>query len=414
MWSYWIKAIKSDIGSAVRGSVDNDGIFTVETDASDKAIGAVLSQNGRPVAFFSRSLNAAERKHSSVEKEAAACVAAVKRWSHYLANRRFVLITDQRSVSFMLDSSGKGKTKNAKIARWRLELLGYDFDIRYRPGSENAAADPLSRDCVWSLCSNEIKRAKEAHDSLCHPGVEQMWDYVKARKWPITLEEVRQIVSDCPICLEVKPRFLKTECAKLIKSCRPWERVVMDFKGPVALSENGNKYLLVVVDEFSRFPFAVPCKDQTTDSVISALTQLFSLFGLPESVHSDHGPAFESKELKSFLLDKGINTSQSCPYHPKGNGQCERFVGTIWKALELGLRSRGLDWSEWERVLPGAPLHSIISLLNTVTRESPRQRFLGFERKRASGSAISKWLLELEGKEIWLRNFARKSKSEGH
>ena len=97
-----------------------------------------------------------------------------------------------------MDPSGKGKTKNSKIARWRLELLGYDFDVRYRPGSENTVADSLSWDCVWSLCSNEVKRVKEAHDSLCHPGVERMWEYVKARKWPVTLEDCLLYTSPSP------------------------------------------------------------------------------------------------------------------------------------------------------------------------------------------------------------------------
>ena len=76
--------------------------FTLETDASDIALSAVLSQNGRPVAFFSRTLHGPGVKHPAIEKEAAAIVESILYWRHYLTGHHFQLITDQKSVSFML------------------------------------------------------------------------------------------------------------------------------------------------------------------------------------------------------------------------------------------------------------------------------------------------------------------------
>ena len=143
---------------------------------------------------------------------------AIKKWNNFLSGRRFTLITDQKSVSFILDPNGIGRTKNAKIARWRLELLGYNFDVRYRPGSKNVAADALSRDFVWVANSSEIWRVFEAHEALCHPGVERLWEYIKSRKWLVTLEEVRKIVSECSICREVKHKICDSECCLLYTS----------------------------------------------------------------------------------------------------------------------------------------------------------------------------------------------------
>ena len=114
--------LKSELADATLASVDENAPFTLETDASDVAVSAVLQQNGRPVAFWSRTLNSNKKCYASVEKEAAAIVEAVRRWSHYLFPRKFTIITDQNSVAFMFGNSWRNKIKNDKIMRWRIEL----------------------------------------------------------------------------------------------------------------------------------------------------------------------------------------------------------------------------------------------------------------------------------------------------
>ena len=136
--------MKSDIENAELHCIDENKPLVVETDASEHALGATLNQDGRPVAFFSRSLNSSELKHSSVEKEAYAIVESIRKWKHYLIGRHFTLITDQKSVSFMFNIRQNSKIKNDKIQRWRIELASYNFDIQYRSGKENLAADLLS------------------------------------------------------------------------------------------------------------------------------------------------------------------------------------------------------------------------------------------------------------------------------
>ena len=380
--------LKRDIANATLRSIDESLPFLVETDASDYAIAATLSQQGRPVAFFSRTLNRSELKHATIEKEAAAIIEAVRKWKHYLTGRRFSLITDQKSVSYMFNTKHSGKIKNDKIMRWRIELSTYDFDIIYRCGEENIPADALSRlNCV----TMNLKKLQDLHSSLCHPGVTtRLAHFVKQRNLPFSLDQVRQVVRSCTVCAEIKPQFFKPESVHLIKATCPFERLSLDFKGPLP-STNQNRFLITIIDEYSRFPFAFPCRDTSAKSIISGLDQVFSMFGMPAYIHSDRGSAFMSAEFKRYLLDKGIASSRTTSYNPAGNGQVERLNQTLWQTIKLGLKTHKLPLQHWQELLSDA-LHSVRSLHCTATNQTPHERIFNFQRRSTSGSSIPSWL----------------------
>ncbi|XP_059827980.1 uncharacterized protein LOC132395420 [Hypanus sabinus] len=142
----------------------------------------------------------------------------------------------------------------------------------------------------------------------------------------------------------------------------------------------------------TQFPFAIPCPDTTTTSVIKALRQLFTLFGYPCYIHSDRGSSFMRDELHQYLLARGIATSRTTSYNPRGNGQVERENATVWKATLLALKSKGLPVSRWQEVLPEA-LHSIRSLLCTSTNATPHERLFSFPRKSVTGTTLPVWLM---------------------
>jgi transposase InsO family protein len=398
--------LKNEIAESVVAAVEENAPFQLETDASHSALAATLNQSGRPVAFFSRTLRGSELHHSSVEKEAQAIVEAVRYWRYFLTGRHFTLLTDQKSVSFMFDQTHKGKIKNEKIMRWRMDLMCYHFDISYKPGVDNIPPDTFSRGCA-SVIPN-MNKLRDLHVSLAHPGVTRMSHFIKTRNLPFSIEDIRKVNSTCKECAEVKPRYFKPEPAHLIKATQPFERLNLDFKGPLP-STDKNKYFLHVVDEFSRFPFVFPCSDISSQTIIKSLCSMFSMFGMPSYVHSDRGSSFLSHEIRQFLTSRGISCSRTTPYNPEGNGQVEKGNHTIWRATTLALRSKGLPQSCWQEVLPDV-LHSVRTLLCTATNCTPHERMFNFHRKSGTGTSLPTWLSNPGI--VLLRRFVRHSKQE--
>lgn len=119
------------------------------------------------------------------------------------------------------------------------------------------------------------------------------------------------------------------------------------------------------------------------------------------------GPSFMSNELKDWLHSKGFATSRTTPYNPEGNGQTERYNGIVMKTITLALKSRNLSTKFWQTVLPDA-LHSIRSLINTTTNETPHERMFKFVRRSSTGHAVPSWLTN--SKKVLLKRFVRHSK----
>ena len=398
--------IKKTIADSCIVCPSDNEVLVLESDASDYALSASLNQGGKPVAFFSRTLKPHERKHPAVEKEACAIVEACKKWNHYLAGKKFLLITDQQAVSFMFSSQNHGKIKNDKIQRWRIELSSLDFDIRYRPGPENVTADCLSR--AYCSAVSQYPKLSQIHSDLCHPGIVRLYHFVRSKNMPYSIDDVKRVTAECIHCAKIKPQFIRPINPPLIEATKPFDRLSCDFKGPLP-SVSCNRYLFVVVDEYSRFPFAFACPDMESSTVIKRLSEIFSIFGTAGYTHSDNGPSLISHELRNFFLDHNIGYSNSTKYNPQGNGQVERYNGVIWKSIQLALASKNLPLTQWELVIPEV-LHSQRTLLCTATNQTPHERLFSFQRRSASGSSVPSWLLEQQ--KVLVKRHARKTKYE--
>ena len=118
-----------------------DVVFEVEYDASNIETGAVLSQEGRPIAFFSEKLNDARHKYSTYDKEFYAIVRTLNYWSHYLMPKDFVLFSDREALKYL----NSQHMLNSHHAKWVEFLQSFHFVLKKKSGKVNQVVDALSR-----------------------------------------------------------------------------------------------------------------------------------------------------------------------------------------------------------------------------------------------------------------------------
>jgi glycosylphosphatidylinositol transamidase (GPIT) subunit GPI8 len=118
--------------------------FQVKCDASGFAIGAVLSQNDRPIAYFSEKLNEVKIKYSTYEKESYAVIQLLKKWRHYLVPKEFVLYSDNHALQLVTQQ----EKLNQRHVKWVEYMQNFSFVIEHISGTANKVADDLSRKCL--------------------------------------------------------------------------------------------------------------------------------------------------------------------------------------------------------------------------------------------------------------------------
>lgn len=143
----------------VLAHADPNKPFIMETDGSDFAVGAVLSQQGldgilHPVAFYSRKLSPAEINYEIYDKELLAIVAAFEHWRNYLygAAHPVKVYTDHRNLLYYTTT----RKLNRRQARWSIFLAEFDFVITFRPGNKQGKPDALSRRPEYALKGDEV------------------------------------------------------------------------------------------------------------------------------------------------------------------------------------------------------------------------------------------------------------------
>lgn len=136
-----------------------------------------------------------------------------------------------------------------------------------------------------------------------------------------------------------------------INTSQPLELVCLDFL-TLERSKGGYEYVLVITDHFSRFAMAIPTKNMTAKTTAEVFYQHFIVYyGIPQKIHSHQGANFESKIIKELCSSLSIQKSRTTPYHPMGNGQCERFNRTSISMLGTLNPDEKQDWKSFIKPL---------------------------------------------------------------
>ena len=241
-----------------------------------------------------------------------------------------------------------------------------------------------------------------AHDAILsgHMGVRKTKGKILTSFWwPGVDKDVRNYCRSCDICQKTvaKGRVSMLPLGKMPVIDTPFSRVAIDLIGPIhPPSDNGNRFILTVVDYATRYPEAKPLQKIDTETVAEALVDIYSRVGIPREVLTDQGKQFTSdlmKEVGRLLSVKQLTTT---PYHPSCNGLVERFNGTLKSMLRRVTEEKP---RQWDRYIP-ALLFAYRDSVQESTGFSPFQLLYGRQVRGPLTILRELWTKEIDDNEI--------------
>jgi hypothetical protein len=403
------QALKKALISAPVLALPNFSIpFTVETDALAKGIGAVLQQQGHPIAFVSKALGVKAQGLSTYEKECLAILMAIDHWRHYLQTSTFTILTDQKSLVHLDDQKLSTPIQHKALTK----LMGLSYHIVYKKGADNKVADALSRvssapsydisaiSVVRPLWLQEIQESYNTdpqtvkllaelsitsavglytlQDGLIrykqriwvgsnlalqhkiltslhasaiggHSGFEVTYKRVKQLfAWFKLKQSVQNFVAQCSVCQQAKNERVAYPglLAPLPIPNSAWHTVTLDFIEGLPKSAGFN-CILVVVDKFSKYAHFVTLSHPFTafQVAITYLNNVFKLHGLPHVMISDRDKVFTSNIWQKLFKLVGTDLKMSSAYHPQTDGQTERVNQCLETYLRCFVHTCPTKWS---------------------------------------------------------------------
>ena len=188
------------------------------------------------------------------------------------------------------------------------------------------------------LCVNRIVLPQSLHNRaielahLGHQGIVKTKQLLREKVWLPDIDKmVEANVKMCLPCQASTQR--RSSPPEPLKPCplpaKAWTNVAVDFVGPFPTGE----YLIVVIDEYSRYPEVEILTTTSEKAAIPKIGAIFSRQGIPEILKSDNGPPFNGEEFENFANHLGFKQRKITPYWPRANGEAERFMKTIEKAI---------------------------------------------------------------------------------
>ncbi|CAA7053553.1 unnamed protein product [Microthlaspi erraticum] len=433
------ETIKKKLVSAqILALYDFSVVFELHCDACKLGIGAVLSQQGRPVAFFSEKISGSRARYSMYDVEFYAIVQAIKHWRYYLFHHEFILYTDHDALKHL----GSQEKISARHASWIAFLQQFTFVIKHQSGRTNKVADALSRrhnllatlevsvpgfssfaelypldpffGLIWEslqeghhpdfllqdgfmfrdsrlcvpACSLRLQLITELHGEG-HMGRDRTLQLVaESYFWPTLRRDVARFVERCVVCqLSKGPASNGGLYMPLPVPTQPWTDISIDFVLGLPRTQRGFDSIFVVVDRFSKMVHFVPCK-KTTDAVQVAtlfFREIYRLHGLPLSIVSNRDSRFLSHFWRSLWKLLRTSLDMSSAYYPQSDGQTEvvnRSLGNMLRCLV------GSNIKSWDTILCKAEF-AFNHAVNRSTSFSPFRVVYGIVPRGPAGLGVT-------------------------
>lgn len=192
---------------------------------------------------------------------------------------------------------------------------------------------------------------KLSHGDLAgHLGVKKTYSRVLQHfYWPLLKKDISRFIRTCHTCQVTGKPNQPLKLAPLYPIPpveQPFEYLLIDCVGPLPPSKSGSKFLLTVMCQSTRYPAAYALRNITTRSVVKALSQFISIFGIPKVIQSDQGTNFTSKMFAEILKQLGVKHHHSSAQHPQSQGVLERFHQTLKCLLRAYCVELNRDWEE--------------------------------------------------------------------
>ena len=193
---------------------------------------------------------------------------------------------------------------------------------------------------------------KYCHDipTAGHLGVEKTVAKVKEIfYWPSMKEHIENYCRECDQCFARKPKREHIRAPLVTyQAGEPMERIAMDILGPLPLTKQQNRYILVIMDTFTKWTEAIAISSQDTPVVANAFINNFVCrFGTPLQLHTDKGSNFESELFRKMCDLLGIDKTRTTSYRPQSNGAVERYNRTLTTMLSIYCEKQQNRWDEY-------------------------------------------------------------------
>eukprot|EP00253_Pinus_taeda_P030701 PITA_30701 len=313
--------------------------FHIFSFASEDTIAAVLLQadeegSKHPVAFFSKNLRDAELRYDIIEKHAYALIKSLKNFRVYILHSKIAAYVPSATIKDVLTQPDV----DGRRAKWIAKMI--EFNIELKP-TKLVRGQGLAK-----LLAEENFRSLDI-EFLCTIAKNGQTDKEEQAAETKGKQLVAENLASCNWCQRFEGKQqLKSLPLKPILSKGHFQQWGLDIIGEINPHSNGqHKWILVATDYFTKWIEAIPTRKVDHNVVMKFLTEnIFSRFGCPYKLITDHAAAFRANELVEMCDSMGIKLVYSTSYYPQGNGLAESSNKTLIRIIKKLLEDNKKNW----------------------------------------------------------------------